>query len=200
MKIYEAVYMPQGNIHWEQVKAAELENMQWLDAPHIHAAAQACYNENALHVRLQATEKDILCRFNGDTDEVCMDSCLEFFFSPTADGRYFNIESNPNGALYVGIGYDRYRHIRLYDPQLRQQLQVQPFVTSDGWGVEMAIPASFIQLLYPGFAFAPGMQMGANFYKCGEDTKIPHYLSWNKVDVKEPDFHLPEFFGKLILK
>ena len=42
--------------------------------------------------------------------------------------------------------------------------------------------------------------MTANLYKCGDATVIPHYLTWNRVEVTDIDFHLPEFFGKLILK
>ena len=40
----------------------------------------------------------------------------------------------------------------------------------------------------------------ANFYKCGDKTAHPHYLSWSPIDTPKPDFHRPEFFGELILK
>jgi hypothetical protein len=35
----------------------------------------------------------------------------------------------------------------------------------------------------------------ANFYKCGDETSNPHYLSWNNIMTKEPDFHQPGYFG-----
>ena len=37
----------------------------------------------------------------------------------------------------------------------------------------------------------------ANFYKCGDDTTKPHYISWNPVKSINPDFHRPEHFGIL---
>jgi hypothetical protein len=40
----------------------------------------------------------------------------------------------------------------------------------------------------------------ANFYKCGDLTAHPHFLSWNPIDLPKPDFHRPEFFGTLTLK
>ena len=39
----------------------------------------------------------------------------------------------------------------------------------------------------------------ANFYKCGDKTAHPHFLSWNPVETPQPDFHRPEFFGELRL-
>ena len=38
-----------------------------------------------------------------------------------------------------------------------------------------------------------------NFYKCGDATEMPHYLSWNPIQTERPDFHRPEFFGELYL-
>ena len=38
-----------------------------------------------------------------------------------------------------------------------------------------------------------------NFYKCGDKTAHPHFVSWNPVGTPSPDFHRPEFFGELLL-
>ena len=40
----------------------------------------------------------------------------------------------------------------------------------------------------------------ANFYKCGDNTTKKHYLTWNPVKTKNPDFHRPEYFGLLNFK
>jgi hypothetical protein len=42
-----------------------------------------------------------------------------------------------------------------------------------------------------------GKKIKANFYKCGDKTEEPHYLSWSPIDTPEPDFHVPSFFGLL---
>ena len=45
-----------------------------------------------------------------------------------------------------------------------------------------------------------GQKIRANFYKCGDETPEPHYLSWNRIDLPSPNFHVPEFFGLLELE
>ncbi len=44
------------------------------------------------------------------------------------------------------------------------------------------------------------MTARANFYKCGDKQHTPHFLSWNKIDLPEPCFHCPEFFGKILFE
>ncbi len=45
-----------------------------------------------------------------------------------------------------------------------------------------------------------GFTLHGNFYKCGDLTSEPHYLSWAPVTFEHPNFHLPAFFGNLILE
>ena len=61
------------------------------------------------------------------------------------------------------------------------------------WEVSMGIPFSMIGL--DGNAL-PG-KIRANFFKCADKSAHPHFLSWNPIDVPSPDFHRPDFFGKL---
>ena len=42
-------------------------------------------------------------------------------------------------------------------------------------------------------------KLRANFYKCGDCTAHPHFLSWSPIDTPNPDFHRPDFFGELLL-
>src|SRR5690625_7843138 len=45
-----------------------------------------------------------------------------------------------------------------------------------------------------------GLRARANFYKCGDETETPHYLSWNPIDTARPDFHQPSYFGRLLFE
>ncbi|HEX8038127.1 MAG TPA: carbohydrate-binding family 9-like protein [Chryseosolibacter sp.] len=36
-----------------------------------------------------------------------------------------------------------------------------------------------------------------DFYKCGDNLPEPHFITWNDVKAPKPDFHLPEFFGRI---
>ena len=77
----------------------------------------------------------------------------------------------------------------------------QPFEEKSGkfeWEMVIVIPAT-IFTYNEGFNFS-NLIANANFYKCGDDTTKPHYLSWNPVKTENPDFHRPEFFGTLNFK
>ena len=37
-----------------------------------------------------------------------------------------------------------------------------------------------------------------NFYKCADETMNPHFVSWSPIDLPEPNFHCPEFFGEML--
>ena len=63
------------------------------------------------------------------------------------------------------------------------------------WYLEYKMPHSFLLNYLPYEAPAPGVKWRANFYKCGDKTSHPHWLTWAPVDFPKPKFHLPEFFG-----
>jgi hypothetical protein len=186
---------------WENIEKAPIDTPLWLEPPAgISAAAQLCYDAEALKVRLTAVERDILSRFEGPLDPVCADSCLEFFFCPAPnDSRYFNFEFNPRGALCLGFGPDRNHSIRQVIGDYRSLFSVRPFVFEGGWGIDFAVPASFIGIYIPSFKLEAGLNLRGNFYKCGDATKTPHYIVWNPIDWDRPDFHRPMDFGGLVL-
>ena len=64
------------------------------------------------------------------------------------------------------------------------------------WRVGVVIPFELIGLHPDNLPHS----IRANFYKCGDKTAHPHYVSWSPIDTPKPDFHRPDFFGELILK
>lgn len=177
-----------------------IDTLLWTDSCDISAYAELCYTDDALFVRLTANERHVRAEEAGLLGMPCLDSCLEFFFSPEAgDGRYFNIEFNPNGCVYLGIGTGRTDATRLVLYDLDDVLCPRITRFSGGWSVEYRVPFAFIRRFFPKFGAVTGKTMRANLYKCGDLTEKPHYLSWNPVEVQDPDFHLSEWFGTLIL-
>ena len=138
---------------------------------------------------------------NGNTWE---DSCCEFFVTDPGDGTYYNFELTCIGTLRLGKGEKRNDRIfhepdRLKEVIRHSTLPKKAIDFSDkifGWSVGMVIPMTLIGI-NPDF---PPLRLMGNFYKCGDKTAHPHFLSWNKIDAPKPDFHRPEFFGELILK
>lgn len=181
---------------WEDVEALPIDQNLWLPPADVAAQAQIARTGDALLVRLTAREQHIRAEENGPLGRPCEDSCLEFFFSPVAgDSRYVNIEFNPIGCVWIGLG-DGYFRTRLLPEQ--DWLEPTTFSTGDGWGIAYRVPFAFIRTLFPAFAPAPGDVLRANCYKCGDKTHQPHYLAWNPVDSKTPNFHRPQDFGEMV--
>lgn len=181
---------------WANVPRAELANQKWLAPCGVEASAQACHDGERLFVRLEAKEANIRATHTGKLDQVCEDSCLEFFFAPQlGDARYFNFEWNPLGALYLGFGAERKTRVRQIVKDADELFMPKTFRTDGGWGVEFSVPASFVRLYMPGFALAG--EAAGNFYKCGDKTEIPHYLAWADLTSERPDYHRRGDFGVL---
>ena len=185
---------------WDKVPVAEISSVCWgYDQSDVKARAQLCYDSDYLYVKLQTAEKDIRVEEHGPSGMPCRDSCLEFFFSPTGDGRYFNIEFNPDCCCYLGFGSGPKQLYRLYQegPE-KNVLRPKAERTADGWFVTYAVPFDFVRLFFPEFKSCPGTVMEANFYKCGDLTVKEHYFSWNPMTIAKPQFHYPPDFGTLI--
>ncbi len=180
---------------WTAIPTVELTHTGWRAPCLVAARAQACHDGETLFVRLEAEEQEIRATLTGRLDQVCNDSCLEFFFAPLAgDRRYFNFECNPLGNLYVGFGAERPTRVRqiVKKPEM---FRVQPFTTAGGWGVTMAIPGDYIRLYMPEFTMSG--EAAGNFYKCGDETAVPHYLAWSSLTTDTPDYHRRQDFGIL---
>lgn len=198
MKTYVISRKPEG-LDWEKIPALNIDTCLWAGPAPVEPKAQVCYDEEALYVRLSTKEENIRAEEYGEAGSPCNDSCLEFFFCPSLNSNtYFNIEFNPNGCMFLGIGNDRYDLIRLV-PVEENPLKAEPKRTEDGWEITYRITAAFVRRFFPDFELASGGMLRGNFYKCGDETVQPHYYCWNPITQEQPDFHLSAYFGKLYL-
>lgn len=190
-----------GTPDWSKIPALDVDNYQWGEQLDIKMKSQICYDETGIYVHLRAWEKDIRAELTAPLSMVCEDSCMEFFFRPVAeDMRYFNLEINPNGQMYIGFGPNGRELVRLVPGKEDALLEKKYNYTEGGWEVFYKIPVSFIRVFFPGYELKSGMTIYANSYKCGDNTVKPHYISWNFVDVPKPSFHQPAHFGKMTLE
>lgn len=185
----------EGEPDWSTVEELSLDNIQWEPDRGVRAYGQFCYDADYLYVHLRAVEENIKAEYIEPLSPVYKDSCLEFFFMPEDGDRYFNFEINPNGCLWVGFGHGRDDSTVLYRPDFTEMFDIRSGRTEDGWEVWYRIPADYIGLFYPGYEFTGALR--ANVYKCGDETDHPHYLTWSKVESEKPDYHRPEFFGRM---
>ena len=182
-----------GSPDWSTVPQLQADRVLWKPDCGVRAFGQFCHDSECLFVHLRAIEANIRAEYTAPLSPVCRDSCLEFFFLPENEDRYFNFEINPNGCLWIGFGHSRTDSTVLYRSDMKQFFDIRTAGTPDGWEVYYRIPLSFLRLFVPGFAFAGALR--ANVYKCGDLTAHEHYLSWNPVSSLSPDFHRPQDFG-----
>lgn len=194
MESYSIIYQPTPD--WDTVPAVELQNTGWLGETSVRAWAQLCRDDRALWVRMEAEESPVRATLTEPLDPICCDSCLEFFLAPDpADSRYLNFEFNPLGNVYLGFGSTRPTRVRQIVGDKDALFRPAPFFTEKGWGIVYCIPFDFIRNYFPDFR--PEGDFAGNFYKCGDETERPHYLSWMKMHTDTPDFHRRGDFGVL---
>jgi len=152
--------------------------------------------EKGIQVALYCEETEIRAVNETPDSPVWQDSCLECFIRYYPDDeRYINFEVNANGCMLSEIGKDRNRtYLRDMGLELPE---VEAIRTEKGWQIRYLVTYELVKKAYGREDnFVPETLMG-NFYKCGDETKIPHYISWAPIATENPDFHRPEFFRKV---
>lgn len=190
-----------GPVDWNSLPRIEIDAPIAPSLSPATAYAQICASEEALLLHLSATEPEIRAEETGPLAETCEDSCLEFFFRPMAeDMRYFNLEFNPNGCLFLGFGSCIEDLLRIVPEEAQKKTLFCPEILrrEDGWEIFFRVPYSFIKGFFPEFRVEPGKALYCNFYKCGDSLRQPHYLTWNPIMRQGISrFHTPAEFGRL---
>ena len=119
-----------GEPDWRIIPALEADRVLWKPDCGIRAFGRFCHDGQFLYVHLSAEEKQIRAEYTEPLSPVCEDSCLEFFFMPEKETRYFNFEINPNGCLYIGFGHGRADRTALYRPDMRRLFSVHTGYTA----------------------------------------------------------------------
>jgi len=192
---------------------ARVECCPWGGAYRPEMLFMAGWNDTALYVALRTYESSPRAVVTEPNGRVWCDSCMEFFLSPSADlsAGYFNFEMNANGALLLHFGKNpQTREEVVWLPEdLRSTGARSAVVASNGndrgrdyWQLLLTAPVSLLARYAPDFKLVPGLAVRANVYKCGDETAIPHFLCYSPIDadrVREPNFHVPEYFGEMVL-
>jgi hypothetical protein len=177
-----------------------IEKINWPEHPYRPTTAvYAGYIRSHLWLRFMVEGDYIRAAGKNDQDPVYQDSCVEFFVQ--VGERYRNFEFNCLGVCLSAIGPDRYTREKLDPEKLSTIIRYSSFDVKNppeegslyDWSLTVGIPLDLIQL-------NPGDKFRCNFYKCGDRTKIPHYVTWAPINIPAPDFHRPEYFGELQLE
>lgn len=143
-------------------------------------------------------------------EPVYKDSCVEFFVKPGPDKGYFNFEFNCGGTFlcnYIinpertGEGFREFISVPEEEGRLVIVHHSLPDVVDPEiagpltWTLEFFIPFRLLEKYAGRIGDVPGSEWKANFYKCGDETSHPHWVSWKPVP--KLNFHMPECFGTI---
>ena len=161
--------------------------------------------QDALVVDFRVSGLDLRAQNLQDNGRQWEDSCVEVFIQDPEEKTYYNFEINALGKVLACCGPDRHDRTARPAEEMEEILRfgteqnVIPGPTGDleglqSWRVGVVIPFELIGVDPENLPHS----IRANFYKCGDKTAHPHYLSWSPIETPKPDFHRPEFFGELI--
>ncbi|HWQ80477.1 MAG TPA: carbohydrate-binding family 9-like protein [Anaerovoracaceae bacterium] len=191
-----------ADFNFSKIKAASVTAFPWNCVYRPETAVQIAALEDAFAVRMRTGDRNPRTEVRGLNGPVYTDSCMEFFFMPDPEHskEYINWEFNSAGALFISFGADRLHRHNLEPENYTELFHVETKTDEDGWEISYRIPYEFLREYFPGFQIREGGKMRGNFFKCAEKSEHPHYGCWASVDLPQPDFHSPDFFGDLILK
>ena len=184
-----------------------IESINWSDYPYLpFVRVRLGYSKSWLWLLYEVKRDFFRAKAIADQQAVWEDSCVEFFCTTDVDKNdpdrlnteciYRNFEFNSLGICWSAIG-TKEKRVLLPEDEMKQILRF-PGITLENipiegsefdWELGVAIPLDLLGLV-------SGSSFRANFYKCGDLTQRPHFLSWSGIESAVPDFHLPQFFGE----
>ena len=197
----DAIHVPKEGI---ATKAVRCNN--WHGAfpytPEVRVSLR--HDGNNLYLKYEVTEKYIRAVATHDNDAVWEDSCVEFFIAFDSEG-YYNIEANCTGKVLMSHRSGRDSSVEYATTEILDSIQrepslgVEPFATRKAqgqWILILSIPTtSFFKHNLKSF---DGLEAQCNIYKCGDKLPEAHFLSYFPIHTTAPDFHRPDFFGKIV--
>jgi hypothetical protein len=157
------------------------------------------YSDHSILLKYFVKDKYPIAKYTQINDLVYKDSCVEFFLSFNNGDNYYNLEFNCVGTPYGAYGSANNRR-ELPEDVLKAVKIVVNKSAADNEGItawEITLDMPFTVFIYDKITSLKGAECKGNFYKCGDETPEPHYLSWSNILSNAPNFHVPEFFGTL---
>ena len=164
------------------------------------------HNGDEVYLKFNVEEQYTMAAVDKDQGPVYTDSCVEFFIAFDETG-YYNFEFSCIGRSLAHFNTPDKSSSEHVPPELMtyigrlSSLGMEPFAEQEGdnkWTLTVVIPRKVF--FRHQFASLKGINARANFYKCGDNLTVSHFLSWSPIEFPKPNFHLPEFFGKVKFK
>lgn len=169
------------------------------DAPPArHAEARLLWSPAALHVRFTCRQEEPLVvapapKLDEKTPGLWDRDVCELFVAPDAGAprRYFEFEVAPTGE-WLDLALEMTAEGRATDWDYRSGMTAAARVRDGEVTLAMRVPFAALTRARP----ARGDEWRANLYRCVGAGR-PRYLAWLPTHTPEPNFHVPEKFGRL---
>lgn len=196
-------YLVRNTLEIDKMEEGFVDQYPWGGTYRPITRFRAGWGEDSIRVWMECMEQNPLRRVTQPNGRVWCDSCMEFFFAPGNEAKdgYFNFEMNANGALLLGYGTSNKDYVFSDFP--RERISLIPKIENDKWSLELTVPFDLIRYHVASFEPSHGLVVHGNFYKCGDETLQPHFGTYFPIDTKivpQPCFHVPAFYGKLVLE
>jgi Carbohydrate-binding family 9 len=187
----------------DQLEKHPLSIAPWEAFPYKPKVAfSIAHAEGFIYLKYYVSEQQIRAVNNATNGSVWEDSCVEFFVN-FDDKGYYNLECNIIGTILLCYGAER-NDREMLPVEVIKKIQFQSNIQNNkeektiDWTMTLAIPLS-IFTYHPTLSLK-GKEYHANFYKCGDKLAEPHFVAWSNIETPKPDFHRPDFFGKLVFE
>jgi hypothetical protein len=194
---------------WQGIDSIMLENRMgdlpdFIPITHV----KMLYDDLNVYVIFKVQDRFVRIVTNDINGPVWEDACAEFFFSPdmAAPLKYFNLETTGGGTPLMCYNTFPLELHYLDTTDIKEieiahslpELVPNEMTDSVTWTLEYKVPLELLEKYANVTRPAPGINWMANFYKCASNNSNHHYFTWAKVVSPKPNFHLPEYFGKLV--
>lgn len=192
-----------------QPAALLIDTVNWADYPYCpYAAVRVAYTHESLYLHFCVEEEGVRAVHTRDLEPVNEDDCVEFFVANAEGTRYWNFEFNAIGCCNASERISKTEGVRRLSCEERQSIEryaslgSQPISVREGlqrWTLGVRIPLPLLHILPAMLTDRPApLVLRGNFYKCGDKTPCPHYLSWAPIASPVPAFHRPDCFAQLV--
>ena len=210
MKTLEAKYIPGlESLSDDSLREAlascaahHIDCVNWKEFPYAPSVSfHVCFSDSSVAVLFEVCEDHVRAEALEDNGPVWEDSCVEFFIMSSDGKHYVNFEMNCIGTLLAArrtsrhdpehFGPSEMGRIRHFTSLPHQKTDI--VAEGQSWWAVEVIPFEIL-----GYSGKPS-ELRANLYKCGDKCEKVHFLSWSEIELESPDFHCPDYFGKIVL-
>lgn len=175
--------------------------------------AKLQYDDAGLYLLFRVEDRYVRAVAGDPGNQVCKDSCVEFFVQPAASRGYYNFEFSCGGWMLAryneapafkatggkdhsgDLGAEARGSIRIHhslpariDPEIAEPTT---------WMLGAFLPWTVFEVALGDVRPSPGGAWRANFFKCGSHTSHPHWAAWSPKS-GTVGFHAPALFGEIV--